>query len=184
MIMDGPLEDLYFKWLCAKVSYVMNPTPSLTYWKLLKILHNTEFVWILPGDDNRAEDGKELRIEFLHAGDIPDSPMWRELPCSILEMLIAFSRRADFQTDIPAQEWFWELIDNLKLKEFNDGCDFSKYDIEYIEMILDQFVWRTYNEKGEGGLFPLNVLDGYHDQREIEIWYQFFSYLDDQQRMP
>ena len=178
-MIEGPLEDLYFRWLCAKVTYVRTPTPSLTYWKLLKILHNTEFVWLLSGDDNRSEDGKELRIEFLFEGDIPDNVEWRALPCSILEMFIAFSRRAEFNTDIPARDWFWEFVDNLGLKELNDGAEI---DLEEVERILDQFIWRTYNRKGEGGLFPISNING--DQREIEIWYQFCDYLVDQHRMP
>lgn len=177
--MEGPLENLYFKWLCAKVTYVRTPTPSLTHWKLLRILHNTEFAWILSGDDNRSEDGKELRLEFLYEGDIPDNPEWRGLACSILEMLVAFSRRAQFMTGISSQDWFWEFLDNLGLKEFTDGSDF---DPKEVEEILDQFVWRTYNQKGEGGLFPISAPNG--DQRTVEIWYQFCNYLIDQDRLP
>ena len=176
--MEGPLENLYFKWLCAKVMYVRTPTPSLTYWKLLKILHTTEFVWLLSGDDNRAADGIELRSDFLIEAQISDNQEWRALGCSLLEMFIAFSRRAQFQTAIPAHEWFWEFMDNLGLKEFNDGAD----NFEKVEEILDQFIWRTYNRNGEGGMFPLNSPNG--DQRETEIWYQFCGYLVDQDRMP
>jgi hypothetical protein len=177
--MEGPLENLYFQWLCAKVTYVRNPTPSLTCWNLLKILHSTEFVWLLSGDDNRAKDGLELRIEFLFEGDIPDNQEWRSLGCSVLEMLIAFSRRAEFMTDIPSSDWFWEFLDNLGLKQLNDGADI---DLEEVEGILDRFIWRTYNSKGDGGLFPLNETD--RDQRTVEIWYQFCEYLVDQDRMP
>ena len=177
--MDGPLENLYFKWLCAKVNYVMSPTPSLTYWKLLKTLHTTEFVWLLTGDDNRAADGVELRIEFLHEGDIPDQPEWLSLGCSILEMLIGFSRRAQFTTDVSAKEWFWEFIDNLGLKDFNDGY-FD--DEEEVKSILDQFIWRTYDKKGAGGMFPINGPTD--DQRKVEIWYQFCDYLVDKDRLP
>lgn len=172
--MDGPLENLYFKWLCAKVNYVMSPTPSLTYWRLFRILHTTEFVWLLSGDDNRAADGVELRIEFLYEGDIPDHPEWLSLGCSIFEMLIAFSRRAQFMTEISAKDWFWEFLENLGLKDFNDG---SEFDEEEVKIILDNLIWRTYNRKGEGGIFPISIPTG--DQRKVEIWYQFSEYLLD-----
>lgn len=177
--MDGPLENLYFKWLCAKVLYLEHSTPSLTYWKLFKILHTTEFVWLLSGDDNRAADGVELRTEFLFEGHIPDNPEWRAIGCSVLEMFIAFSRRAEFTTDIPAREWFWEFLDNLGLKDLNDGSEFNPADVE---RILEKFIWRTYNRRGEGGLFPIERSNG--DQRGIEIWYQFCDYLVDQDRLP
>ncbi|MET0785859.1 MAG: hypothetical protein ABWY25_04075 [Paenisporosarcina sp.] len=177
--MTEPLEALYFNWLCVKVAYVTNPTPTLTYWKLLTCLHNTEFVWLLSGDDNRAADGIELRREFLLETDIPDHPEWRQLGCSVLEMFIGFSRRAEFMTDEPAKDWFWEFLNNLDLKDFNDAYN---GDVEEIEGILDQFIWRTYSPDGRGGMFPLSNPN--RDQKTNEIWYQFCDYLVDQDRLP
>jgi hypothetical protein len=180
MIMSEPLENLYFNWLCAKVIYIRNHTPSTMYWKLLSTLHKTEFAWFLWCDDNRAEDGLVLRKEFLRTADIPGQEEWLRIPpCSVLEMLIAFSRRAEFQTADPARTWFWEFIDNLGLKYAHDGSDTT---VEEIQDILDQFIWRTYGYDGRGGLFPLD--DPRRDQREVEIWYQFCDYLRDQDRMP
>jgi len=177
---NEPLENLYFNWLCAKIIRLENPTPSLRYDKLLRILHNTEFVWLISGDDNRAEDGLELRREFLLEADIPDNIEWRMMPCSLFEMLIAFSRRTEFATDVPAQEWFWEFIDNLGLREFNDA---SPNSTEEISTILYDFVWRQYDNSGRGGgLFPIE--NPKHDQTQVEIWYQFCEYLVDQERMP
>jgi hypothetical protein len=178
--MGEPLENLYFNWLCSKVQYVVNPTPSNTRYNLLRILHVTEFAWILSGDDNRAEDGKDLRREFLLAADIPDDIEWRKLlPCSILEMMIAFSRRAEFNTGDPYSEWFWEFIQNLGLSECTDAYNFSENDV--LE-ILNTFVWRTYDPNGQGGMFPLR--DPPRDQREVQVWYQFCDYLVDQDRLP
>lgn len=175
-----PLEHLYFNWLCAKVIYIRNQTPSTTYWKLLKTLHQTEFAWLMSGDDNRAEDGLELRREFLLAADIPDHQDWRRNPpCSVLEMLIAFSRRTEFQTATPARDWFWEFIENLGLRYSDDGSEMTPGEIQDI---LDPFIWRTYDYNGRGGMFPLER--PHRDQRRVEIWYQFCDYLMDQDRMP
>ena len=63
--MEEPIENLYFNWLYTKVSDVKNQTPTTKFDRLLILLHRTEFVWLLSGDDNRAEDGRDLRIEFL-----------------------------------------------------------------------------------------------------------------------
>lgn len=178
--MSEPLENLYFNWLCAKVHNVRNPTPSLSFDTLFRTLHNTEFVWLLPGDDNRAEDGKELRREFLLVGHIPDQFEWRTLmPTSVFEMLIAFTRRAEFNSNTSATDWFWEFLRNLGLSEVNDALG---VDPEEINDTLQHFMWRRYRYNGDGGLFPLN--DPPRDQTQIEIWEQFCDYLVDQNRLP
>ena len=178
--MNEPLENLYFNWLSAKVLQVQHPTPSLTYDVLFKTLHNLEFVWLLSGDDNRAEDGKELRREFLIMGDIPDDVEWRtQIPCSVFEMLIGFSRRAEKNTGTPAKEWFWEFLTNLNLQDVNVASGVEPVEIEdTIEMLL----WRTYEPSGDGGLFPLK--NPQSNQTEEEIWQQFCDYLVDQDRLP
>lgn len=178
--MNEPLENLYFNWLYAKVSNPRHRTPSLTFDTLFKTLHNIEFVWLLSGDDNRAEDGKELRREFLIMGEIPDDIEWRtQIPCSVFEMLIAFSKTADKNTGIPFYEWFWEFLRNLNLSEANDASGVEPGEImEVIEM----FLWRNYERNGDGGLFPLREPN--RDQTEIEIWDQFCDYLVDQNRLP
>jgi len=177
--MTEPLEHAYFNWLCAKVNRLENSTPSLDYSILLRMLHNTEFVWLLSGDDNRAEDGVELRREFLTVSGYRDEDDWMGVKCSVLEMLIAFSRRAAFATDLDAKDWFWEFLDNLGIREFNNA-NIRSYD--QVAEILYTFVWRQYNFRGDGGLFPLQ--EARHDQTNVEIWYQFCEYLEDQDRMP
>lgn len=177
--MEEPFEGIYFNWLCAKVIDVRNTLPSMTYYKLFKQLHTTEFVWLIDMDENRAVYGKELRKEFLVAADAPDNPDWTELlGCSVFELLISFARDLDFQTEESYQEWFWELLYNLGLSEFHDGSDFDPDEVDYI---LEVFISRSYPYNGDGGLFPLK--NPVRDQREVEIWYQFFDYLRDQDRM-
>ena len=63
-----PLEETYFKWLAVQV--VVNTrlrNPRQTNWEILRQLHSTEFLWRVHNDDNRVEDGKELRSEFLES---------------------------------------------------------------------------------------------------------------------
>lgn len=173
--MTEPIENLYFNWLCAKAIRVDHPTPSLTYYKLFKQLHDTEYAWLLSGDDNRAEDGVELRTEFLTEACIPLSgERWESIGCSVLEMLIAFSRRAEFNAGESVQFWFWHMLDNLGLAQANDASDMPAEDIDEI---LHIFIWRLYDECGNGGLFPVEFTE--NNQREVEIWYQFCEYLVD-----
>lgn len=174
--MDEPIEELYFNWLYSKVARVEVPTPSLTYWTLLRDLHSVEFVWLNPGDENRAEDGLELRREFLVQAYLDQDPSWMSIGCSVLEMLIAFSRRAEFQTNVNAHDWFWIFMTNLHLEDLNDAAENIS---ETVADIIDQFIWRTYRPNGNGGLFPLTRPE--HDQRKVEIWYQFCEFVFEQQ---
>lgn len=170
--MERPIDEPYFNWLAAKVT-IGDPL-SQSYWHLLHILYETEFVWNVLGDDNRAEDGRDLRLEFLRESRLDNDRVWFEVGCSVLEMLIALSRRVEFQTDTSAPDWMWIFITNLGLAEYND--DNISNDGEIME-ILYNFIWRTYEYDGEGGLFPLR--NPPEDQRKVEIWYQFSAYLDE-----
>jgi len=174
--MDEPIEEVYFNWLYSKVASVDNRSPSNTYYTLMRDLHSTEFVWLLSGDDNRAADGIDIRKEFLRQSMLDQDPAWLNIGCSVLEMLYAFSRNASFETDMDAREWFWIMLTNLGLNNLNDSRNNISQRVSYV---LEKFIWRTYKSNGQGGLFPLNATD--HDQRKVEIWYQFCEYLIDQQ---
>lgn len=171
MMSREPIENEYFNWLCTKV---MQRQGNL-YIDLMRILHHTEFVWIVHGDQNRAEDGAELRADFIRETDWEIVFGWYHEPASVLEVLIAFSFKAQFQTDISSGDWFWRFMTNLGLEEYRQV---SGLDQRRIEDILHTFVWRNYDACGHGGLFPLTRTN--HNQREVEIWYQFCEYLEDQ----
>ena len=174
--MDEPFEDLYLNWLYAKVAYSDAPSsPSVSYHKLLQMLHSIEFVWVIAMDENRAQDGLELRNEYIkqaHISDVPED--WYNMPCSILEMLIAFSRIASFETEYSAKEWFWMFLENIGLA---DQTDSSVGLSTLVTEVIDVLIWRTYDPDGHGGLFPLE--DPPEDQRRVEIWHQFCEYLVD-----
>ncbi|ADD80962.1 gp071 [Rhodococcus phage ReqiPepy6] len=178
--MDEPLDERYFKWLYGQVASVKLRNPGRTYWSLLKVLHTTEFVWLVPNDDNRVEDGRDLRLEFVNEtrAEVPD-PDWMAFGCSVLEMLIGLSRRLAFEADgnAGASEWFWHLLDNINLGGFNDTYFRTGRHEEYVKHVLDTVVWRNYKRDGQGGLFPLRRPQ--EDQRKVELWYQLSCYLSE-----
>lgn len=168
--MTEPIEGLYFNWLCAKV------VDSNLDRNLMVILYRTEFVWIIPGDQNRAEDGLELRQEFLTETRNEIEDEWEREPCSVLEFLIAFAKRASFQMETPVKDWFWIFLENLGLSDFRHQTIIDKRRVEHI---LHDFIWRQYDHRGFGGLFPLPHTR--NDQRDVEVWYQFQEWVEYQQ---
>lgn len=170
-----PLDELYFVWLYRQVASPDITEPSLTYWKLLKELFTKEFVWLIPNDDNRLEDGKELRAEFLREESIHDVDRgWIELGCSVLELMIGLSRRLAFEAEGEPHYWFWHMIDNLGIG-YSDSERFPK---TTIRNKIDKLIFRTYGKDGRGGLFPLNHPS--KDQRKVELWYQLSAYVLEQ----
>lgn len=170
--MIEPLEHAYFNWLYAKVCDVRSTSKSKQFEILLQELHRTEFTWIVTGDDNRAEDGRDLREEFYEMSTVDADEDWFNEGCSVLEMLIALARRAAFETGESTEKWFWLMLENLGLSKLSDN---KKPNRDAIKNTLEIFVWRMYDELGHGGIFPLRETE--YDQRYVELWYQLSEYL-------
>jgi hypothetical protein len=165
----------YFEWLRSQV-HVPNSNRSKQYYlSVLRRLHNREFVWTVPNDDNRVEDGRALRAEW--GGS--DHPFHQGV--SILEMFVALSRHLEFQAGGQACYWAWRFIENLGLHQFPDGVGDREERAQKIEDILDTFVWRQYKRDGTGGIFPLAWPE--EDQTKVELWYQMHAYLQEMQEL-
>lgn len=177
--MSAFLDERYSDWLYSQVCSVEAKTPSRTYKNLFHILYTKEFVWLVPNDDNRLEDGKDLRYEFLEGEGIdPDhrDQYWMQLGCSMLELFVAIARRLSFEAEGDPSGWFHELLENLDLSQYTDRADIDK---DHILEVLDRVIWRTYDSDGSGGLFPLQ--DPHEDQTKVELWYQLSSYILEQE---
>lgn len=170
-----PIDDLYLEWLYSLVASTRLRSPSKTYWSLLRQLYCKEFIWLVPNDDNRAEDGRDLRIEFIRIfPDTGPTQAWIDLPCSFLELMVGLSRRLSFEAGGSVGEWFWELIRNLGIDDITD----ARYPLvspQRIDEILNRVIFRLYARNGSGGFFPLTYPE--LDQTEVEIWYQLSAYL-------
>lgn len=174
-----PLDEAYLEWLYSQIGTVQNSDPAYNHWNLLRKFYVTQFNDSVPNDDNRASDGKELRIEFLQQTGFPlDDPYgdWFNLDCSVLEMMIALARRVAFEDETLKSpvEWFWLMTHNLGLDAFTDDIYEISMD-EEVGWILDRFNRREYERNGQGGLFPLQR--NRNDQRRVELWAQMSAYL-------
>jgi hypothetical protein len=171
--MDKPLDELYLDWLYRQVGDPTITNPNRTYWRILKQLYCKEFVWIVPNDDNRIADGRDLRYEFVDDINLRNVDAgWYNLGCSMLELLVGLSRRFSFECDGEPRDWFWHMMDNIKLRRHSDG---KSWDEAVVNDILDRIIWRQYKYDGRGGLFPLK--DAREDQTKIELWYQLSAYI-------
>jgi hypothetical protein len=181
--MDIPaLDGLYFEWLYSQVADPENEAPPRSWWKLLREFFTTEFKWSsIETDENRLQDGKALRLEFIRTMDLHGvDPEWMNIGCSVLELVMGLSRHMAFMTDEEAHYWFWVMVANLGLQRHTDAV-FDEDSSAEIEAVLDHFIKRRYLPTGEGGLFPLH--EPHQDQRDVELWYQMSAYIleiDDQ----
>lgn len=167
------VDQLYLDWLYSQVASVKRRDPHHTYWNIFRILFTTEFLWFVPNDDNRIEDGKDLRDEFVRECniDIVDED-WFELDCSMLELMIGMAKRLSFEDDRTPRQWFWEMMHNIGFYDYNDATNISEPEVK---RVLDRIIWRTYKRNGSGGFFPLRYPR--QDQRQVELWYQLNAYL-------
>lgn len=168
----------YYEWLCE---IVRANTFERSYWLLIKTLHKKPFFWSVPNDDNRAEDGKKLREDFIReTGSKPFLKEFLDEPCTMLEMLIGLAKRmeeltADVEEGDRTVEWFWTILQNCGLGGFTDEAYEDLGGVAMVHYILDKVLGRTYKRNGDGGLFPLKYSK--KDQRKVEIWYQMCEYI-------
>ena len=176
------ITNAYFEWLYEWVSKDRHHK-DISYRKLLTYLHDTEFVWSIPKDENRADNGKSLRYRFTFTeyGDRYVESIIQDIgdrPCSIFEMMVALSLECEENImDNPSygnrtRQWFWEMINSLGLGGMTD----EMFDISYVNYVVERFLNRDYEPNGKGGLFTIRDCDV--DLRDVEIYYQLCWYLD------
>jgi hypothetical protein len=160
-------EQEYFEWLISQVKIPNNRT----YYDMFSRMYDLEFVWMIPNDDNRVQDGLDLRGEFSNG-------IRRRLNgkgVSILEILVSLSRRVSFIAGGDAPTWAWRLLKNLRLTKISDPLTDEK--INKLDEILYNLVWRAYDSSGHGGFFPLK--NPIEDQTKVELWYQMNAYVNE-----
>lgn len=169
-----PLAEQYLRWLEPQIRDEYG-NPNRTYWELLHLMMEKEFVWLIPNDDNRVGDGLDLRREFCFTHHLPSDTLNGIGPCSFLEVLIGLSRRLAFAAGGRASGWAWQLLNNLELHRMADPL--RRNQKRKVEEILDAAIWRTYAPDGQGGFFPLITAE--EDQSKVELWYQMSAYIDE-----
>jgi len=151
-----------------------------SYNLLLEHLHSQEFSWFIPNDDNRAYEGKNLREKYCNEIGIDYHCEDFDYECTMLELIIGLAYRCesmlvDRRDSLSVREWFWKLITNIGLEDCSDDVYYNMGAVDYIEVVIDRIISRTYQRSGNSGLFPLKKSK--KDQRKVELWYQMSEYL-------
>ncbi len=175
------LRDEYFEWMYQLVCDEKF-TRHLSYRRLCKLLDDREFVYTMPMDANRYEDGIDLRYRFGCEHDLEEPIIATELddrPCSIFEMMVALALRCEIhimdnlEIGNRTSQWFLDMIESLGLARMTD----DRFDRRYADNVLNQFIDRDYERNGKGGLFTIRSRR--QDMRRVDIWYQAMWYLDE-----
>lgn len=181
------LREEYFQYLYKLV----RPMPR-TYYKLCKELHNKKYKWFIKNDDNRCEDGVNLRETFIEQGELDETHLevqaLQKGDCTLFEMMVALAQRMDYElSDLisPANrtnKYFFEMLKNLMLEEYTDsyliGDQLDYASSGDIDDILESLINRTYSYDGEGSLFPLKQRYP-KDMAKTEVWYQMMLYINE-----
>ena len=156
MTFEDRINDEYFEWLCELIDS-KRFSKRVSYRKLLMHLHAIEFTWFIQRDENRADDGIQLRRRFAMVRDDLSLQRYLQGPCSVLEMMVALALRCeewimdDAQMGNRTGQWFWGMIHNLGLSPMTD----SRFDKNFIDDTIARLLNREYEPDGSGGLFTV-----------------------------
>lgn len=156
--MDGNYTE-YYRWLISLIDPPANVDSDIRrHGILLFALWRHEFFWmdIYDHEEDRANDGKQLRERFMMEFDAPPSIV-PQGPCNVLEMLIAFAIRIDntvHDWQIGSHPWDWVemFITNLGLTDLTDD-DIRPRDNGFITAKLEYWMAHDIGTRGERGLF-------------------------------
>ena len=177
MRIEDRVNSDYFEWMYELVCGTRF-AKTVSYRKLLTFLHDVEFVYFVPYDENRAEEGITLRYRFCLYHDCLELEHYLSGPCSVLEMILALAIRCEesimSDPDIGDRtaQWFWEMITNMGLGAMHD----YNYNEWLVNDVVTRFLNREYEPDGRGGLFIVKGWD--RDMRTAEIWHQLMAYIN------
>ena len=153
-------DELYFHWLvdnCESVATYGDP-----FSEVLGALHDTVYIPLEDGDENRAADALELRDEWIQSTGMRlpnmDEP-------TLLELFISLGRRAAFNSEnTTTGDWVHVFLLNLDIavEDFMWDPDI------YIPRIRDF-------AEGRASIFPLK----YPNRVNNELWYQMMEYIEE-----
>lgn len=176
----------YIEWLESfTIDERLSDDRRPTYRYLLRKLWSMSFYGSIGNDDDRGDEGLELRIRYnsilaknsgISLNSIPDTNIiFGE--CRVLEMLVALSMRMyDIMQDMgvynSVSRWFWEIMHNVGFDALDDSVYIESNGDAVVENVVTDILELRERKSGRpGGWFYVQ------DWRYLEIWYQMHEYL-------
>lgn len=175
------IRSEYFEWLYKKSMGAA--IAGVQFRKLFTVLHSMEFKAIMKEDQQRVEDGIDLRDTYAYETG-QDSKLIKEYlddPCSVLEMMLALAIREESIMDDPrkgdrTKQWLWMQLGSIGIGSNYDFMG-EKFPEEEIREKVSKMINREYAPDGDGGLFKFyNAPE--EDLTTIDIWKQMCWYLN------
>lgn len=164
------MSNSYYIWLLDRIGLLQEKYSA--YGRLLQYLFNTDYIYVLNGDRDRAEGGKNLRVVFSNSENIYIEDV-KNGECSVLEMLVALAFHVADNSRLSPTTWFIEMINNLGLNDYSD----TYFDADSVDSILNVWMNRLYDHDGHGNIFK--VVNFHGDMRTMPTWDQMNAYLID-----
>lgn len=176
MRIEDKVKNDYFEWM-YDLMCEGRFAKTITYRRLFTFLHDTEFVYFVPYDENRAQDGISLRYRYCMLHNCEEYEYCLIGPCSVLEMMVALAIQSEHIMCDPDKgdrtaQWFWGMMTSLGLSSMND-TNFNEW---IVNDAVTRFLNREYDRDGRGGLFTIRRWN--RDARTAEIWHQLMAYLN------
>ena len=164
------IENEYLRWIFEIID-------GWDHISMLCQLHNIEFysdVWL---DDNIIESVYVFRDRM---GRDYDGPRGKPSVLEILVVLAVDCEEKIMHDDARGNRtayWFWEIMDNLGLKRYDD-TRYNSASSEKISDIIDIFLEKDYDYYGNGGsAFPCE--HPIKDMRDTALWEQLNYWLNE-----
>lgn len=180
--MKNRIVDEYFDYICNLICDSKFKRNKKAYSKLLYFLFDTPFRYSMEMDENRYQDGLNLRYRFAVEYRYSEHyifDMLSDRDCSVLEMMVSVANRCEESCiddpELGSQTGFifWKMVESL-------GLIYSEnryFDLEFVDYTIQRFLNREYFENGEGGLFTLRFPR--RDMTTVEIWMQACWWLNE-----
>lgn len=175
-------EENYFYWLCDTVG------GAGKYEKMLRILFNKDYYWLIAHDDDRVLDG--IRLREIFSKFFSYNSYLKLGQCKVLEVLVSLA--ISCEDDIMhvselgdrTYVWFWIMIENLGLTDarFEDKNMGQKEAQDVVDRV-DFMLERKYGNDGIGSLFPVEGFESKNAQiskvhySRLDLWTQLNRFM-------
>lgn len=175
-------ENLTTEYLCYLMNRVQIEASGNTgYFKLCQCLLQTPFIPVLPMDENRSSECRELRMEFAYTTVYPNSQVMDDLAYpdsgNMLELLVVLAEKIKYnlklsEYDESLKTFFLEMLHNAHIDFQNQYFDEGSVMRTLNRINIRQFQW-----DGEYSFFPLRC--PHSDQRYEELIVQMNNYIEE-----